>query len=447
MAEERNPFQAQIDKALRDLASLNANKRRDAAYLMGEVAYEDSIPTLVNLYKSDKSPGVRRAAAYALGQFRAIEIGMSQGEQAKITALLREVETSGNLGRRAPTAARARLALALILSLVLIGVLFTFQNVIAGRVLGGRTDRIALLADVRGVYTRINDDTRTLQSEYLNVISGRSLGCVSFFNDPPSYTLDARDANAYGDIAAAVDQINQVGATVKAARVPYDGACNGDPAAFAGERANDAYRGLVPVLPQLADIELALTAAEANTVRPTAIPPTPIPTTPAPPTITPLVTLAPTAMPATAAPTTAPLEIGRVLPPVYAVIDDVTAPRGAATLLVAYWEEVGLNSTSAGCTVSRPEIPEDIVIAEDDLALSFELQRAVQVINNSLEALRSGWTDFVFACNSGANELFTRAPGNLANARASLGGFSNARALLDALRALSDGSVIPSATP
>jgi hypothetical protein len=441
MAEERNPLQQKIEKALIDLASPNAAKRRDAAYFMGEAAYDDAVPTLINLYQNDKNPSVRRAAAYALGQFRAIEIAMSTGQQATLTALLRQVE-AGNVGRRADTGGVVRLALALVLSMAIIGALFTFQSAIAGRLLGGRTERLPLLRDIRAVYSRVVADTGTLRDEYLGVITGqstrRTVSCVAFLNNVPPYVLDTRDANAYPDISAIVADLNTTIRLVSEARAPYDAACATDPASFTAENATVAMRNVVTAVERTNALELAITAAEANTTVPTPIPPTPVPPTPAPPT--PVPPTSPADVP-TAAPTAPPIDLGRALTPLYAAIDSVIDPRGAATLLVTYWEEVARNNgRTEGCRAARPAIPDSVILDEADLSRSVELQRAQGVVNDALNALKSGWTDFQFACNSGTGELLARGPGNLANARAALGAFANARALLDALREQARGS-------
>ncbi|MBL8130829.1 MAG: hypothetical protein JNL42_03150 [Anaerolineae bacterium] len=443
MADERGVLQAQTEMALRDLASLNARKRRDAAYFMGETANVDAVPTLIDLYKNDKNAGVRRAAGYALGQFRAVDLAMGRGEQAKVEALLRAVEVEGQIGRRAPTASRLRLILALILSLALMGVLFLFQNDLAGAVLGGRTDRTALLRDVRGYFTRVTDDTHTLQAEYLNVLGAQSLGCVSFFNAMQPYILDRRDAAAYRDISAVVADINQINSRIAQARTPYDAACAGDSASFGAQQASEIYLTLIPIFEKnglLERVELALTAAEANTTPPTRIPPTAVPPTAAPPTALPPTT-APTNAPTTesagqSAPTTAPaanFDANSVLPPLYDAVDAMIGSRGAATLLVQYWEDVGATGTTAGCDVPTiPDIPENVELDPAVLAGSTELARAVDLMNNGLTAIRDGWVDFRFACNS--RNLMGELPSKLATARAAQSAFSAARTLLDAVR-------------
>lgn len=463
--EERSPLQGRIEQALRDLASNSAGKRRKAAYFLGEAANGDAVPTLIELYKNDRNPGVRRAAAYALGQFKAIDAALGRGEEAKVTALLRAVENRGDLGRRAPVSARLRLILSLILSLVLIGVLYLFHGEIAGAVLGGKTDRTALLSDIRSAYNRIGDDTRTLQQEYLNVISGRSLSCVAYFNNMPPYVLDPRDASAYKDINNVVAEINAVQRTVVSAREPYDTACASDPNAFMADQANNAIRTLVPAVQSLAVIELDLTTAEANTVPPTAVPtavPTAIPPTAVPPTNPPPTTApvdqstaegqaAPVATgetgqesaPPTQDATLQAFDLDRTIAKLYDIVDQMNGARGAATLLVQYWEDVGTTGTTSGCDVpTMPDIPEnDVVIPESQDIQLIILRRAVDVINNGLVAVQRGWTDFIFACNS--RNLVGVLPSNIANARAAQSAFASAAAFLDQARA----GGVPLATP
>src|SRR5690606_2605847 len=68
----------------------------------------------------------------------------------------------------------------------------------------------------------------------------------------------------------------------------------------------------------------------------------------------------------------------------YDIIDDVTAPRGASTLLVQYWEDVQQSGSTAGCDiVNPPAVPSnDSFIPEVNYQVSPNLGRAVQLINS-----------------------------------------------------------------
>ena len=48
-------------------------KRREAVLMLGELGEVESIPSIVKVYQKDKSPGMKDAAAKALGMFKALE--------------------------------------------------------------------------------------------------------------------------------------------------------------------------------------------------------------------------------------------------------------------------------------------------------------------------------------------------------------------------------------
>lgn len=453
--EQASPLESRVQRALRDLASSSAAKRRDAAYFLGEAAHGDAIPTLISLYQTDKSPEVRKAAAYALGMFRAVEVGLRKKEEAKVTALLSQVEVAGKLGKRAPTAKRLRTAGGLVLSLGILIVLFLFQGTIAGALLGGKTERSALLNGARAVFVTVSSDTRNLQTVFLNVISNQALDCAAFFNSPERYryTLDQRDASANPDIAAVTRQINAVGTSLTSALVPYSTACNGNPADFGSAQAGEAYRTLlVPVVPQLTELELELTTLAGAeppkalfsvmpTTDPASIPPaTALSVEVSPPTATPT-TAGASDIPVTVAvsepPTVAPeptLNVQRHLPDLYRIIDDVNGARGAATLLVQYWQDVNATGTTAGCDISvPPPVPSnDVFIEEMEYAQSENLRQAVALINSGLAALRDGWVSFRFSCNS--RTLEQDLSRNLATANTAQSAFLTANVFLDQVR-------------
>jgi hypothetical protein len=118
----------------------------------------------------------------------------------------------------------------------------------------------------------------------------------------------------------------------------------------------------------------------------------------------------------------------------YAIIDNVTAPRGAATLLVQYLRDAETSGSTGGCTEPRPNIPDNyVVLPEADLDVYPELAQAVQLINVGLDAVRSGWITFRGLCSTGGLAQRAVAEGGLA--RTALNSFLAARARLDELLA------------
>ena len=444
-----NVFEAEIERMIEQIGSKNAAKRREAAYFLGEVASDQSVPVLVEVYEKDKDASVRAAAAYSLGMYKAIERALDEGEQDHVTDLLRRIEEDGKLGRRAATGRTIKIILALIVSLVLMAGIYAFSADIKGLLFGSTKTRAEVISDVRSEFTLVRNDTRTLQGELLNVISNRPLSCIAYFNNPPRYVLDPVDARSYRDLAAINDELLSVYDSFSAAKVRYDDACNNG-TEFGAAQAQESFQMLLPALQALDPLDVELTQVEAESLPPaTAAPATGATAAPvnAPPTsaggeVAPIVATTAEAMttaePVTLAPVaTLPPEIKQHLPTLYNIVDDVLGPRGASSLLVQYWEDVQATGSTGGCQITNPPtVPNNnAFIPEADFILSPDLERANQLVNSGLASLRDGWTRFQFACNahSLADEVAVRLP----EARVAQSAFEAARVLLDQVQAAS----------
>jgi hypothetical protein len=425
-------LEQQIEKMIEQLGSKNAAKRREAAYFLGEAAAADGVAPLVEVYERDKDPGVRAAAAYSLGMYKAIERALKSGDEDEVVELLERIEKEGKLGSRAPVGKALRTFLALLVSLIVLIVLYFVSPDLKGLIFGSTKSRAAVIADVRQAFNNVKNDTRTLQTELLNVISNQPLGCIAFFNNPAPYRLDPADARAFADVATITDQLSTAQASLASAKVRYDDACNNG-VEFGAQQAQETFQLLLPALQTLDPIELQLTQAEA--LQPTAVPPTAVPPTSA---------SAPTAEGATPGlnvtlqPTIPPEQIEGAnpkshLPALFNILDDVLSPRGASTLLVQYWEDVQESGSTTGCDTVAPTVPNmDVFIPEIDFQASPNLREGVQLLNSGLSSLRDGWVRFQFACNSGTlrDEVATR----LSNARVAHSAFEAAQIKLEAVR-------------
>jgi hypothetical protein len=466
------PVPDEVQAYLEWLRSKNPNERREAAYQLGERAYADAIPDLIRLYQRDKNRHVRQAAAYALGQFRAVETKLQTRDKDDVYDLLRDVD-EGELGKRADKGALIRRIVALLLSLVALVLAYILlperlPTITLGPIQLAQSlpeDRQQLIDDpdngIRAAYIFLRDNTNTLQAQFTALLGGQALNCQAFFNPARLYNLSAGARSQYPDLGAIVDDINTGVSAFQTAYPTYDSACFGG-AALTAEQVGPVLATLRPAIEALPRIEAALATAAA--VQPTAIPAT---LTPIPPTATSLPpTDAPTA--ATAAPTTAAtveptadpasgatleptatpeptldpnatpgagLEgVPRHIAALYAIVDDVTSPRGAATLLVRYWQDVVDSGGTTGCTEPRPDIPANyVVLPESDLQASQELAQAVQLVNVGLDAVRNGWVTFRGACNTGG--LTSDASNQLNLSRVALNSFNAARQFLDQLSA------------
>lgn len=85
----------------------------------------------------------------------------------------------------------------------------------------------------------------------------------------------------------------------------------------------------------------------------------------------------------------------------YAIIDDVRGPRGAATTLEQYWNDVRSFGSTGGCLQPLPVIPADYELPADAAAASPQLDLAKNLVNTGLELLRQSWGQFQAACAAG----------------------------------------------
>lgn len=433
-APPANPFEEKIDQMITQLGSKSAAKRREAAYFLGEVAAADAVPALVEVYKKDKNPQVRAAAAYSLGMYKAVENAIRDGDENEVIRLLRGIEERGEIGRRASLGRSVRMIIALLATFIVLLIVYYFSPDIESRLLGSTRPRAEVIANVQQTFILVKNDTRSLQTELLEVISARPLGCIAFFNNAPTYAFDPVDARAFPDVAALVTQLHTAQASLANTKIRYDAACN-DGAPFGASEAQAAFQLLLPALQIIDPLEVSL--LQLSALQPTAAPAT---VAPAQPTAAPNQPTAapaqPTAAPAgaTAQPTIAPEVLAGAnpkshLPALFDIIDTVTDTRGASTLLVQYWQDVIDTGTTAGCRAVAPTIPTyDLFIPEVDFQASPDLRDAVELIRNGLSALRNGWTNFQFSCNS--RSLITVAPTRLQDAQVAATAFSAAEELL-----------------
>ncbi len=433
-----NVFEAEIEKMIGQLGSKSAAKRREAAYFLGEVASDQSVPVLVEVYEKDKDASVRAAAAYSLGMYKAVERALKEGEQDRVTDLLRRIEEDGKLGRRASNGGTIKVILALVVSLILMAGVYYFSADLKGLLFGSTKSRVEVIDDVRSEFTLVRNDTRTLQGELLNVISNRPLTCIAYFNNPPRYVLDPVDARSFRDVAAVNDQLLSIYDSLSAAKLRYDDACNNG-SAFGAEQAQETFQMLLPALQALDPLDIELTQIEAEVV-PTVTAAAPVS---APPTSAGVV--APvgatgegmtTAEPINLAPAaTLPADVKQHLAALYNIVDDVLDSRGASTLLVQYWQDVQQTGSTGGCQITNPPtIPDDnVFIVEADFEASPDLRQAVQLIDSGLASLHDGWTRFQFSCN--AHDLSSQVTARLPEAQVTQNAFMAARVLLDQVKA------------
>ena len=443
-----NAFEEKIDAMIAQLRSKNATKRREAAYFLGEAAAADAVAPLVKVYQKDKNARVRAAAAYSLGMYKAVERAINAGDEEDVVDLLKQIEEDGELGSRAPVGRTVKILIGLVISLIVLAVLFFMRGDLKGILFGSTKPHGQVVAEVQQSFDSIKNDTRTLQTELLDVIQNHPLGCIAYFNNPGPYQLDPADRHSFPDVADIVTQMNDAQVSLVSAKARYDDACNNG-ATFGATEAQQTFQTLLPALQALDPLELKLTQASAAEPTPTAAPPTSVPeNTAVPSTAAPgvvatsapgatVVAATPGGVQITLQPTTVlsdqvKADIKSQLPALYNIIDDVTSTRGASTLLVQYWQDVQKSGSTQGCNSPAPTIPNSVFIPDADLQASPDLKDAVTLINNGLSALHTDWTNFQFACNS--NSLAANLAKELANAQVAASSFAAASVKLQSVQ-------------
>ncbi|MBZ0274633.1 MAG: hypothetical protein K8I60_00730, partial [Anaerolineae bacterium] len=222
---------------------------------------------------------------------------------------------------------------------------------------------------------------------YQNLAGGTELSCQVFFNNPTPYSLSPQGIQDFPQINTLVQQINSNLTDLIIAKTPYNDFCNTrtpvDPANLTGTTGT-----LERVISQLAEINTTLTALENE---PTATPP-------------PTETLTPTPVQEPATPEIAPtatLNARPHLQELQRIIDDVTASTGANSVLKIYWEDAQRAGRTDGCVTPPPVIPADYFLSPADAAQNPSLAQAVSAVNLGLGNVRSGWSVFKQACDSG----------------------------------------------
>lgn len=402
----------EIERQMQALQSADPKARREAALYLGEAGAADAVGELIDVYETDEDRSVRKAAAYALGQFKAIDRAMLRGRTEQVEKLLKRVEVEGRLGKRAPNGGILQIVLLL---LVLLGILIAayifspqlkaqFGEVaeVAQSLSAPDRGRETLVADSEVYFNGLRGDSESLFGEYQRLLSSQPLSCALTFANPPTYLISPNDTGQNPDIAFLVSRLNDLRDQALAARVPYDEACAGTRTLTTAESG-----ALLQPLVQIREAFMEL-QPRMNSILglPTATPTLP-------PNATPLPSI------------DLPTQVVQITD----IINQMDGETGAATLLVQYWTEAGSTGATVGCDAEPPVIPGDVVLPPELAASAPNLVQAVAQVNTGLSATRNGWNQLVASCEEG--NVSGRARAELINAQAAVASFGLARGLLD----------------
>jgi hypothetical protein len=402
----------EIERQMQALQSSDPKARREAALYLGEAGAADAVGELIDAYETDEDRGVRKAAAYALGQFKAIDRAMMRGRTEQVEKLLKRVEVEGKLGKRAPNSGIMQIILLLLVLLGILSAAYIFAPQlkaqfgevaeVAQSLTAPDRGRQTLVTDAEAYFNALEGDSEALFDEYQKLLSNQSLSCSLTFADPATYLISPNDTAQNGDIAFLVNRLNALRNQTLTARAPYDEACAGTRTLTSAESG--------ALLQPLVQIRGAFTELQPRLDRilglPTAVP-----------------TLPPNATPITS------VDLPTQVVQITDIINQMDGATGAATLLMQYWSEAGETGATVGCDAEPPVIPGDIILPPELASSAPNLAQAVQQVNTGLEATRNGWNQLVASCAE--NAAATQARSGLTNAQAALASFGLARGLLD----------------
>ena len=419
-------FESSVRDNIKLLSAKDAKTRKQAAAWLGEAGDPTAITMLAQIYKNDPDPQVRDTARYALGMFRKLEESL-KSDPERTTKLLEDVAVHGKMGRgsRYSTRTLVKLALGLLISAILVGLAATILPPILKQTATQITeqqsqpqpptavpavskDRPTLVSDLQNTLSIISGNTSKLQAQYQGKLGGGELNCSEFFDNLIPVTLSADNSRDFADLATVATDINNAEASFRSAKATYDRACAGETieaTAFGGP-----LRDVITLVQSVAGIQTALAAA-APAAETTATP------DPA----------------ATAAPTEVVVNVREHVLALQAIVDDMTRPDGANSLLTQYWTDSTTVGGTTGC--SRPIAAEAVPANYDlpaDAAAMTELKSATDLINNALEAVRRSRELFATACTSSG--VSSAAPQGLVFSDAAKQAFDGATVLLNGLK-------------
>lgn len=438
----------------------SAEERIAAARWLGESGVVDAVEPLVIVYQRDKTPGMREAAAYALGQFKAIEEGLDDSSTRQDVAdMLDRIVLFREFGKPAPMRAIRMRQVGLLVSFVVfigIGLLLLMQPNATERELAVTADAATAIALQATEFAELGvtatlsptptptvtptPDTIGIQvqlvSEYANSINtdadnlrvqfgeiGRNgpgtQDCELSFNQPAPLTLSSvgQQSDVLVEIVAL---LNELKTAVDDIIVNYNRSCT-NPAGLTERLALDFGSEAVGVQGTIVPVQQTLSAIDPDAVQDAAT--APQATAPAGGDES---TLEATTEEAESA-----LDFGAARTEIQAlqrIIDNMNGLRQPAPTMVQYWQDVQNSGSSAGCNQPQPVVPEDYTVPLAIAQQVPEIAQAASAVNIGLQALRDNVTAFYNGCAAG--NLAAQASNRLSQAQVAQTAFNDAQDVL-----------------
>lgn len=453
VTEAQREYEAMVNNSLRILNNsrkYTPEERRKAALFLGDSGEATAITSLVKVYQRDrKNKDVQKAAAYALGQFKALDkaIKRKQGESvtealqrpenAHIAQLLTDIVLNGKRGRRAPRRLLIGLNVILTVTLAIAAVLLLF---LPERVIDPNAKYMERLATLSGspeqlevaylgmLVDDLTADANGLQLELLKPAPD----CAFAFREPAPYAPRISLSNTAPEIVALAAGYGGMFTRWQAVRAAFQRDCaqnnNSLPSASVSALTSQ-LADLTDDLPALAE-QVAAARASADALAAFAeVTAQFIATLDAVATaqasITPTLTPTPTATPGIP-----PDDLNRTLSELYSLLDTA---QDATRRLDQLWTTVRETGSNQGCTTARPPIPADYSLPAGYGEFLPELQTAVDLINAGLNLTRGGWDTFFNACGNAT--LANNIDLGLSTATTAANSYAAARDILNGLSA------------
>jgi hypothetical protein len=430
-------FEQEVSKRrlmLRKPKNYPAKERVEAAYWLGEAGDPQAIPELVLVYNKDKTKGMREAAGYSLGMFKALKDAMDDPEMSsEVDAITERIVFRGQYGKRYAGANLLLPQIGLVLSFVVLLVVgyfageFSKANQIQEAIVSGTETAIAptptpdtfeaAATDLTAYYSDLDSDARVLQGQMAAVTRGESQDCTISFTNPPSYTLSqARQSDT--NLVEISTQLNTLHDQLVPVREAFQNACNTG-------LAINRQEGLTLAQSVIA-VQNGLRTVQSLFTEDTGIE--------APPTLE----LSPTPTAPAVSPTPEPTLDFAVIRPHFdtlnsIIVDMTDTLRGNASRQEVFWQNILDFGSSEGCDQPPISVPEDYALPTDIGEDFPELANAASSVNTGLALLRESVATFPAACS--ATEPPTEAANiGLSKAQLAIAAFTEAQTLLSTLQ-------------
>lgn len=416
---------------LRRPKQYGAKERVEAAYWLGEAGDPQAIPELVLVYNRDKTKGMKEAATYALGMFKALKNTWENPEQQEeVYDISENIIFRGQFGKRFSSAQFMMPQIGLGVSFVVLLVIGFLAGQFSSGQQASNATAVAVetelaptptedtfdfaVDDLSAYYNDLDNDARVLQGQMSTVTQGQSQDCTIVFINPQPYNLSqARQDDEV--LVNVTTQLNERREALIPIRDAFQDACDTGQAIARGTGLELA-QSVIAVQNGLRAVASELFGEETGAEAPPTLEFTPAPVV---------------------SPTPQPTINFSIIRPHFDsltnIISQMTVPiRGNATRQEVFWQNLLDFRSSEGCEQPAITVPEDYDLPVD-LGNQFpDLGSAASSVNTGLAALRDSVSGFALACQ--AEDPTTAANTGVAQAQLALASFREAQGFLDALQ-------------